>query len=115
MLLAIVAFYVSFTDYKIFIVCYALSEILDAVDGHAARAFGQGALTCVYKCSREYLTLFVFRKASRFGAVLDMVTDRCTFTVASLCVATYFLYLSVSFIGVPRPACWWYWRISIRA
>lgn len=34
---------------------YAVSQLLDAVDGHAARALGQ---------------------ASKFGAVLDMVTDR---------------------------------------
>jgi CDP-diacylglycerol--inositol 3-phosphatidyltransferase len=34
---------------------YSVSCLLDAVDGHAARAFGQ---------------------TSKFGAVLDMVTDR---------------------------------------
>lgn len=34
---------------------YAISQLLDAADGHAARALGQ---------------------ASKFGAVLDMVTDR---------------------------------------
>jgi len=71
-LLAITAFYVSFTDYKIFFVCYALSEILDAVDGHAARAFGQ----CTPYLSSIHKSTFQF-SASRFGAVLDMVTDRC--------------------------------------
>lgn len=35
---------------------YGISCLLDAADGHAARALGQ---------------------ASKFGAVLDMVTDRC--------------------------------------
>ncbi len=36
---------------------YGISCLLDAVDGQAARALGQ---------------------TSKFGAVLDMVTDRCT-------------------------------------
>ncbi|OCH95006.1 CDP-diacylglycerol-inositol 3-phosphatidyltransferase [Obba rivulosa] len=42
---------------------YGISCLLDAVDGHAARALGQ---------------------TSKFGAVLDMVTDRCT-TSSLLC------------------------------
>ncbi|KDQ60702.1 hypothetical protein JAAARDRAFT_55436 [Jaapia argillacea MUCL 33604] len=42
---------------------YCISCLLDAVDGHAARSLGQ---------------------ASQFGAVLDMVTDRCT-TSCLLC------------------------------
>ncbi|KAF8580890.1 CDP-diacylglycerol-inositol 3-phosphatidyltransferase [Ramaria rubella] len=42
---------------------YGISCLLDAVDGHAARALGQ---------------------TSKFGAVLDMVTDRCT-TSCLLC------------------------------
>lgn len=37
-------------------ILYGISSLLDAVDGQAARALGQ---------------------SSRFGAVLDMVTDRC--------------------------------------
>jgi CDP-diacylglycerol--inositol 3-phosphatidyltransferase len=44
-------------------VIYGISCLLDAVDGQAARALGQ---------------------ASKFGAVLDMVTDRCT-TACLLC------------------------------
>ncbi|EPQ58229.1 CDP-diacylglycerol--inositol 3-phosphatidyltransferase [Gloeophyllum trabeum ATCC 11539] len=42
---------------------YGISCLLDAADGHAARALGQ---------------------SSKFGAVLDMVTDRCT-TSCLLC------------------------------
>ncbi|KAG7092333.1 hypothetical protein E1B28_008694 [Marasmius oreades] len=48
---------------------YVISCLLDAVDGHAARALGQ---------------------TSKFGAVLDMVTDRCT-TTCLLC------YLSIAY------------------
>jgi len=44
-------------------VAYCISQLLDAVDGHAARYLGQ---------------------ASKFGAVLDMVTDRAT-TSCLLC------------------------------
>lgn len=46
---------------------YAISCLLDALDGHAARYYNQ---------------------TSRFGAVLDMVTDRCTTSslICFLCV-----------------------------
>lgn len=49
-------------------VLYCLSCLLDALDGVAARRYGQ---------------------TSRFGAVLDMVTDRCTTSclICYLCVA----------------------------
>ena len=43
-------------------VAYCISQLLDAVDGHAARYLGQ---------------------ASKFGAVLDMVTDRWVRLLAS--------------------------------
>ncbi|SGZ22321.1 BQ5605_C022g09473 [Microbotryum silenes-dioicae] len=45
------------THPKFCTVAYSISCLLDAVDGQAARALGQ---------------------TSRFGAILDMVTDRCT-------------------------------------
>ncbi len=47
-------------------VLYGISCLLDAFDGMAARALGQ---------------------STRFGAVLDMVTDRCT-TSCLLCFLT---------------------------
>ncbi|RKP38313.1 CDP-alcohol phosphatidyltransferase-domain-containing protein [Dimargaris cristalligena] len=45
------------------LLCYGVSCLLDALDGQAAR---------------------YFKQSSRFGAVLDMVTDRCT-TICLLC------------------------------
>jgi len=55
-ILAFVAFhYHSTQDWKKFVGYYCVSMLLDAIDGHAARYFNQ---------------------SSRFGAVLDMVTDR---------------------------------------
>ncbi|CAL1704377.1 unnamed protein product [Somion occarium] len=54
--------YMSFHP-KYCTLAYCISCLLDAADGHAARALNQ---------------------TSKFGAVLDMVTDRCT-TSALLC------------------------------
>jgi CDP-diacylglycerol--inositol 3-phosphatidyltransferase len=55
--MALAAFSLAFTDFKLFIVLYATSMLLDAVDGMVARRYDQ---------------------ASKFGALLDMVTDRCS-------------------------------------
>lgn len=43
--------------YQITVFCYMLSQLLDAFDGHAARALNQ---------------------CSKLGAMLDMLTDRCS-------------------------------------
>ena len=51
----ILAFYVCFTQPFTAAVCYCVSQGLDAVDGMVARHFNQ---------------------CSKFGAVLDMLTDR---------------------------------------
>jgi len=59
-----VAFYIAFDNPWYFFAFYSLSELLDAVDGHAARFFNQ---------------------STTYGAVLDMVTDRCS-TAALLVV-----------------------------
>ena len=56
---------------------YILSCLLDAFDGMAARQFGQSTLPI-------NLGLYAKRVATKFGAVLDMVTDRCT-TSCLLC------------------------------
>ncbi|XP_052173803.1 CDP-diacylglycerol--inositol 3-phosphatidyltransferase 1-like isoform X2 [Diospyros lotus] len=54
-LLNCVAFYISYSDKKLFSVLYFISFVCDALDGWFARKFNQ---------------------VSTFGAVLDMVTDR---------------------------------------
>ncbi|KAL5529241.1 hypothetical protein ACEPAG_5226 [Sanghuangporus baumii] len=56
-ILAAVSLYFMSFHPKYSTVAYCVSCLLDAFDGHAARALGQ---------------------TSKFGAVLDMVTDRCT-------------------------------------
>lgn len=55
--LAFMSFYFMPRDPWLTFVCYFLSCFLDALDGHAARFFEQ---------------------STKFGGVLDMVTDRCT-------------------------------------
>lgn len=60
---AIVSFFIMDKHPIYFTFLYSISCLLDAVDGYAARRFNQ---------------------SSKFGAVLDMVTDRCT-TSALLC------------------------------
>lgn len=40
--LAIGALCVAFKSYPVMCVCYAVSQILDAVDGHVARMYNQG-------------------------------------------------------------------------
>jgi CDP-diacylglycerol--inositol 3-phosphatidyltransferase len=65
---ALASFYYMQWHPKYCTLLYGLSCILDALDGAAARKFNQ---------------------SSRFGAVLDMVTDRCTTSslICYLCVA----------------------------
>eukprot|EP01120_Amphizonella_sp_Union-15-10_P017114 TRINITY_DN9410_c0_g1_i2.p1 TRINITY_DN9410_c0_g1~~TRINITY_DN9410_c0_g1_i2.p1 ORF type:complete len:252 (+),score=35.82 TRINITY_DN9410_c0_g1_i2:100-756(+) len=81
-LLAIYGFYVCFSQPLIFLALYAISELLDAVDGHVARALDQ---------------------SSRFGAVLDMVTDRAS-TSALLVVLSVlypkYIYLFMALISL---------------
>ncbi|KAI5965975.1 PIS1 [Candida pseudojiufengensis] len=64
------------------IVFYGISSILDAFDGYAARKFNQG---------------------TRFGAVLDMVTDRCA-------TSSLIVYLSVIY---PKFTVVWQLLISL--
>ncbi|KJE96278.1 phosphatidylinositol synthase [Capsaspora owczarzaki ATCC 30864] len=71
---ALIAFYLMPTDPTPAIFCYLLSGLLDAFDGHAARALNQ---------------------STKFGAVLDMVTDRCA--TAMLCVTLAVLYPAYAF------------------
>jgi len=67
-ILAFLAFY-WVEDTWICMGMYFLSAILDVADGYAARALGQ---------------------SSRFGALLDMVTDRCATTCLLLTLAGFY-------------------------
>jgi CDP-diacylglycerol--inositol 3-phosphatidyltransferase len=58
---------------------YSISCLLDALDGYAARAYEQ---------------------STKFGAVLDMVTDRCTTTCLLVFLAQAFPRFSIVFQGL---------------
>lgn len=58
---------------------YSISCLLDALDGYAARHFSQ---------------------STRFGAVLDMVTDRCTTSCLLVYLASAFPRWSIVFQGL---------------
>ncbi|XP_017786390.1 PREDICTED: CDP-diacylglycerol--inositol 3-phosphatidyltransferase [Nicrophorus vespilloides] len=55
-ILALISFYYMPTNCAVAIFCYITSALLDAFDGHAARYFNQ---------------------STKFGAILDQLTDRC--------------------------------------
>eukprot|EP00112_Aurelia_sp_Birch-Aquarium-sp1_P004993 Seg1566.11 transcript_id=Seg1566.11/GoldUCD/mRNA.D3Y31 product="CDP-diacylglycerol-inositol 3-phosphatidyltransferase" protein_id=Seg1566.11/GoldUCD/D3Y31 len=68
-LLAFASFYYMPTSPYIAGFLYLLSGLLDAFDGHAARALNQ---------------------ASKYGAVLDMLTDRCATTCLLMVLALFY-------------------------
>ncbi|XP_070573070.1 CDP-diacylglycerol--inositol 3-phosphatidyltransferase-like isoform X2 [Ptychodera flava] len=67
-ILNIISFWYMPTDYVLAIFCYVTSALLDAFDGHAARALNQ---------------------ATKFGAMLDQLTDRAA-TMCLLVVLSHF-------------------------
>lgn len=73
-ILAIISFYFMTTNYIIASWCYIISALLDAIDGYAARYFNQG---------------------TKFGAMLDQLTDR----IGTMCLlaALCTFYPSYSF------------------
>ncbi|MEM7055411.1 MAG: CDP-alcohol phosphatidyltransferase family protein [Bacteroidota bacterium] len=68
-LFVMVAFYFCFEKHYLFLSFYSMSQLLDGLDGLAAR---------------------YFRQATRYGAVLDMVTDRAS--TAALLIASTKVY-----------------------
>ncbi|RZC32138.1 CDP-diacylglycerol--inositol 3-phosphatidyltransferase, partial [Asbolus verrucosus] len=68
-LLAMISFYYMPTNYMVASICYVTSALLDAFDGHAARYFNQ---------------------STKFGAMLDQLTDRCG--TMGLCAVLAHLY-----------------------
>lgn len=60
-------------------ILYSLSCLLDALDGYAARRFNQ---------------------STKFGAVLDMVTDRCTTSCLLVFLSAAYSDYTVLFMGL---------------
>ncbi|KAL9980998.1 hypothetical protein ACROYT_G009650 [Oculina patagonica] len=67
--LAILSFYFMPTDYIIAVSMYLLNVLLDDIDGHAARYFSQ---------------------CTMFGAMLDMLTDRCVTTALLVMLSVFY-------------------------
>ncbi|KAJ2059416.1 phosphatidylinositol synthase 1 (CDP-alcohol phosphatidyltransferase1) [Coemansia sp. S146] len=85
-LLSGVAAYSMYYEHpSVMFISYALSELLDAADGYYARKLGQ---------------------CSKFGEVLDMVTDRCTTTVLLTYLAHLYPSLALLFCG------WYYLSVA---
>lgn len=53
-ILAIISFYFMQTNYIIAGWCYIISALLDAIDGHAARAFNQSEWICHYTIDLKF-------------------------------------------------------------
>lgn len=80
----IISFYFSFSDPKLFIICYFISFSLDFFDGLAARHFNQ---------------------CSRLGSCLDMVVDRLStmgllYILGSLYPDYKFIFLSLIILDI---------------
>ena len=84
MILAALAMHYMNHHPKYSTVAYCISQLLDAVDGHAARYLGQ---------------------ASKFGAVLDMVTDRYVGFPLPTVLSDLSVRMTVAVIGQLRAAC----------
>lgn len=87
-ILALVSFYFMPTNYVVAVVCYVSSSLLDAFDGHAARHFNQ---------------------STKFGAILDQLTDRCgTMCLCSVLAHFYPRYMFWFLLSMTIDiACHW--------
>lgn len=103
--LALLAFYLMPCCPWPAVFCYLLSALLDSFDGHAARALNQCRhlqwlswhwLFMPNGIPRTLSVLLCFLSATKFGAMLDMLTDRC----ATMCllVNLSLLYPSYTFL-----------------
>ncbi|XP_072381586.1 CDP-diacylglycerol--inositol 3-phosphatidyltransferase [Diabrotica undecimpunctata] len=94
-ILAIISFYFMPTNYIIACSCYVISALLDAFDGHAARYFNQ---------------------STKFGAMLDQLTDRCG-TMGLVAVLAHFypkyMFLFILSMCIDIACHWIYLHSSI--
>ncbi|KER19382.1 hypothetical protein T265_11824 [Opisthorchis viverrini] len=72
------------TDCWLTVFAYVVSGLLDAVDGYAARALNQS------KPTFKFIPDLPVHLGSRFGAMLDMLVDRCATMCLLACLATFY-------------------------
>lgn len=81
--------------------CYFSSAFLDAFDGFLARKFNQG---------KKFFKIYVnFILGTRFGAMLDQLTDRCTFMalLMTLCMLYPLLTFFFQLVAIIDIASHW--------
>lgn len=80
--------------WKISVGCYLLAFVGDVVDGYVARAFNQ--------CKNEILSCEIFFNSSflgsKFGGVLDMVTDRVSTCGLLIILSHYYPTYTLAFV-----------------
>ena len=83
--LALLSFWFMPTNYSLAGWAYILSGLLDAFDGHAARSLNQ--VIFFYLIASNQGNLRISLQSTTFGAMLDMLTDRCATMalLATLC------------------------------
>jgi len=81
-LFAVISFYYIYTDFIKFYIFYSLSAVLDIADGYAARSFNQ---------------------CTKFGAVLDMITDRASTSCLIIVLAQFY----------PKYSWWFLYLVAI--
>uniref|UniRef100_A0A1S4LEG0 CDP-diacylglycerol--inositol 3-phosphatidyltransferase n=1 Tax=Ixodes scapularis TaxID=6945 RepID=A0A1S4LEG0_IXOSC len=75
--LALISFYFMPTHCLVASICYGVSAFLDCIDGHAARMFNQ---------------------STKFGAMLDQLTDRCGTMCLLVVLASFYPRYSFLFM-----------------
>lgn len=102
--LAIIAFWFMSTNYVIAGWCYIISALLDAVDGHAARAFNQSKFTIHPKSSSSFSTQSTSHYSQHFhslglrqlspslepaNGIYRLIYNLCLHTCAYVCICIY--------------------------
>src|SRR3990167_1314626 len=88
-ILALIAF-MRYYQPVIFFWCYLTSFLLDAADGYVARLYNHCISIFIYFLILKIKLIEFFFSGSRFGSILDMVTDR--FATAILVMILSYLY-----------------------
>ena len=98
------------TSYVLAAWCYILSGLLDAFDGYAARALNQSMFFLVLKFDIDKQIFNTFKiVGTKFGAMLDMLTDRCATMCLLATLGTFYpSYLFVfQLVMVVDISCHW--------
>lgn len=104
-ILALISFYFMPTNYVLATVCYVTSALLDAFDGHAARYLN--SFRFLQNCNAYFPRYF--NQSTKFGAILDQLTDRCgTMCLCAVLAHFYPKYMFLFLLSMTVDvACHW--------